>query len=344
MEIKEYPYSNDKSVRRVVVTGGYGFIGSNLILYLLAHRPNWEIINVDSLTYAANLSNLSEIEKNDRHHFVQVDIRNRAELQQVFEKYKPDGIFHLAAESHVDNSINDPQRFIESNIVGTFHLLEVCRQLWGDNSYHRFLHVSTDEVYGSLGAAGFFTEQSRYAPNSPYSASKAGSDHLVRAWHRTYGMNAIITHSANNFGPRQHREKLIPTVIHAALSHRPIPIYGDGSNVREWLYVEDHCSALLRVFEQGVGGESYAIGARNEWKNIDLVNMICTILDENIGEGSNGSYSSLITFVPDRLGHDIRYAIDPSKIEKDLKWQPTGQFQDKLAKTIMWFVHNMNRD
>jgi len=329
--------NNNHSTRRVVVTGGYGFIGSNLILYLLKHRPNWEIINIDSLTYAANVENLSGIENDGRYHFAKNDICDRVGLQKIFDQYSPDGIFHLAAESHVDNSINNPQRFIESNVVGTFQLLEVCRQAW-NGSANRFLHVSTDEVYGSLGLTGVFTEQSLYSPNSPYSASKAGSDHLVKAWHHTYGMNVVITHCANNFGPRQHREKLIPTVIRAALSHNPIPVYGDGANVREWLYVEDHCSALLRVFEEGKTGDSYVIGARNEWKNIDLINMICLLLDQCIEEGPIEGYRNFITFVPDRLGHDLRYAVDPSKIEQYLNWHPTGQFYESLAETVMWFV------
>jgi len=332
----------DSSVKRViVVTGGCGFIGSNLILYLLKHRPNWEIINIDALTYAANPVYLAGIASDPRYHFAHVDIRNRTELQKVFDQYQPNGVFHLAAESHVDNSINNPQCFIESNVIGTFQLLEACCQFWKNKTGNRFLHVSTDEVYGSLGATGFFNEQSQYAPNSPYSASKAGSDHLVRAWHHTYGMNTVTTHCANNFGPRQHPEKLIPTVIRTALSHCPIPVYGNGSNVREWLYVEDHCNALLQVFEHGVAGESYAIGARNEWKNIDLINVICSILDDYIGNSPIGGYSSLITFVPDRLGHDLRYAINPSKIEEKLDWKPLGNFQDKLLETVMWFSQPM---
>lgn len=320
------------------MTGGCGFIGSNLILYLLKHRPNWEIINVDSLTYAANPEYLAEIANDHRYHFEHIDIRDSAGLQRIFNQYQPNGVFHLAAESHVDNSINDPKRFIESNVIGTFQLLETCRHSWDNNSYNRFLHVSTDEVYGSLGATGFFTEKSQYAPNSPYSASKAASDHLVRAWHHTYGVNVVTSHCANNFGPRQHPEKLIPTVIRTALSHQPIPVYGNGTNVREWLYVEDHCDALVQIFEQGVSGESYAISARNEWKNIDLINMICSILDQSIGSGPNGSYKNLISFVPDRLGHDLRYAIDPSKIEQTLNWRPLNKFQDRLTETVMWFV------
>jgi dTDP-glucose 4,6-dehydratase len=321
----------------MIVTGGYGFIGSNLILHLLERHPDWHIVNLDVLTYAADLQNLSEIAGSDRYSFHKIDITDGAAVRELFAAEKPDGVFHLAAESHVDNSIHGPEQFIMTNVFGTFNLLEAARELWKDDRTKRFLHVSTDEVYGSLGAEGAFSETTPYAPNSPYSASKAGSDHLVRAWHHTYGMNVVTTNCSNNYGPRQHREKLIPTVISTALAHRPIPIYGRGENVRDWLYVLDHCKGIERAFLNGVAGETYVIGGRNEWRNIDLVKLICRLLDEEVGEGPDGSYSSLMTFVADRLGHDVRYAIDPSKIERELGWSPDTSFEQGLRNTVKWY-------
>jgi dTDP-glucose 4,6-dehydratase len=324
----------------MLVTGGSGFIGSNLILHLLERHPDWEIANIDALTYAADQRNLAEAESSGRYTFHHVDITNRDAVRQVFDAVKPDGVFHLAAESHVDNSIHGPEQFVMTNVLGTFNMLEAARQQWGDDRTKRFLHVSTDEVYGSLGAEGAFSETTPYAPNSPYSASKAGSDHLVRAWHHTYGMNVVTTNCSNNYGPRQHREKLIPTVIATALAHRQIPVYGRGENVRDWLYVRDHCEGIERVFLTGKAGETYVIGGRNEWRNIDLVNLICRLLDEEVGDGPDGNYSNLITFVTDRLGHDVRYAIDPTKIETDLGWSPSTTFEQGLRETVKWYCRD----
>lgn len=323
---------------RIVVTGGCGFIGSNLIFHLLREHPEWEIINIDALTYAADQANLAGLESEPRYSFRKLDITDRAAVRDFLAETRPDGIFHLAAESHVDNSIRGPEQFILTNVLGTFNLLEEARQLWGDDRSKRFLHVSTDEVYGSLGPEGAFNEESPYAPNSPYSASKAGSDQLVRAWYHTYGMNVVTTNCSNNYGPRQHREKLIPTVIATALQHRPIPVYGQGANVRDWLFVDDHCAALDRVFTAGRAGEVYVIGGNNEWKNLDLVKMICRLLDEEVGDGPDGGYASLITFVTDRPGHDLRYAVDPSKIERELNWKPVTSFDDGLRRTVAWYA------
>jgi len=322
----------------VVVTGGCGFIGSNLITCLLRKHPEWMVANFDALTYAADRENLAGLEDDPRYRFLRLDITDRGAVRDALRELKPDGIFHLAAESHVDNSIRGPEQFVLTNVLGTFNLLEEARQLWGDDRSKRFLHVSTDEVYGSLDDEGAFSETTPYAPNSPYSASKAGSDHLARAWHHTYGMNVVITNCSNNYGPRQHREKLIPTVIATALRHEPIPVYGMGANVRDWLFVTDHCEAIDTVFERGRVGESYVIGGRNEWRNIDLVNTICRLLDEEVGEGPDGGYASLITFVTDRPGHDARYAIDPAKCERELGWRPATSFEKGLRETVRWYV------
>jgi dTDP-glucose 4,6-dehydratase len=328
----------DGSARRILLTGGCGFIGSNLIVHLLRRNPSWEIINVDVLTYAADPRNLAGVEDEERYTFRRVDITDRPAVRELFAEARPDAIFHLAAESHVDNSIRGPEQFVLTNVLGTFNLLEEARRLWDGDAARRFVHVSTDEVYGSLGPDGAFTESSQYAPNSPYSASKAGSDHLARAWHHTYGMNVVITNCSNNYGPRQHREKLIPTVIASALAHRPIPVYGQGINVRDWLYVGDHCDALATLFERGRAGETYVIGGRNEWRNIDLVRLICRVLDEEVGRGPDGGYESLITFVTDRPGHDARYAIDPAKIEGELGWHPAISFEEGIRETVRWYA------
>lgn len=327
---------------KLIVTGGAGFIGSNLILHLHENYPEVEILNIDKLTYASDLSYLEPIKQSDRYRFKKLDITDRDALRDLFQKWHPDGIIHLAAESHVDNSIKGPEPFVYSNVVGTFNLLEECRLIWEqydkDLKPKRFLHISTDEVYGTLGDEGSFSESTPYAPNSPYSASKAGSDFLVRSYHHTFGMNTVITNCSNNYGPHQHDEKLIPTVIRKALSGEKIPVYGKGENVRDWLFVEDHCKALSTVFFDGKAGEQYNIGGDNEWKNIELVNHICEILNEEMGEGPNGDYKNLISFVTDRPGHDYRYAVDASKIKRELGWQPSQEFDSMLRETVRWYM------
>lgn len=327
---------------KILVTGGAGFIGSNLILYLHKQYPELSILNIDKLTYASDLSYLKPLEDSDRYKFIQADIVVREKVREIIQAEKPDGVIHLAAESHVDNSIKGPEPFIYSNLVGTFNLLDECRLLWLDGENpdddKRFLHISTDEVYGTLGETGAFSETTPYAPNSPYSASKAGSDFLVRSYFHTYGMNTVITNCSNNYGPHQHDEKLIPTVIRKALAGEPIPVYGKGENIRDWLYVGDHCSALTTVFFDGKAGEQYNIGGDNEWQNIELVRHICTILNEEVGDGPDGDYASLISFVTDRLGHDFRYSVNASKIKSELGWSPTQDFDALLRTTVVWFV------
>jgi dTDP-glucose 4,6-dehydratase len=327
---------------RTLITGGAGFIGSNLILYLHKNFPDIEIYNIDKLTYASDINYLSSLKNSKRYHFKKLDIVDRVVVRKAIHSWQPEAVMHLAAESHVDNSIKGPEPFVLSNVLGTFNLLEECRQLWQQNGddieMKRFLHVSTDEVYGTLGEEGYFTEDTPYAPNSPYSATKAGSDFLVRSYNKTYKMNTVITNCSNNFGPHQHDEKLIPTVIRRALNHEKIPVYGQGENVRDWLYVEDHCRALEKVLFEGGAGEPYNIGGDNEWKNIDLVRLICTILNEEKSEGPDGDYANLISFVTDRPGHDYRYAVDASKIKNELDWQPGSDFKEQLRKTVQWYI------
>lgn len=330
---------NDK---RIIITGGAGFIGSNLILHLFEKYPGIKIWNVDKLSYASDLSYLEPIADKPNYTFVQLDLGESAAVRHLVNTIKPEGVIHLAAESHVDNSISGPEPFVISNVVGTFTILDACRQLWteqGTLATNRFHHVSTDEVYGTLGDEGAFTEQTPYAPNSPYSATKAGSDFLVRAYFHTYGMNVVTTNCSNNYGPHQHDEKLIPTVIRNAVQKNPIPIYGKGENVRDWLFVRDHNRAIELVFNKGCAGETYNIGGRNEWKNIDLVRAICQILDEEVGQGPDGSYNNLIRFVTDRPGHDFRYAIDAGKLERELGWQNTQDFRADLRTTVRWYVN-----
>lgn len=329
---------------RIVVTGGAGFIGSNLIIKLIERFPDMEIMNLDKLTYASDLKYLETVRDNNRYRFKKVDLVDRVAVKEIIKKFQPQGVFHLAAESHVDNSIKGPEDFIQSNIVGSFNILEECRQLWSSEDFNggdispRFIHVSTDEVFGSLGNEGAFVENHAFKPNSPYSASKAASDLVVRAYSKTYGMNVITTHCSNNYGPHQHDEKLIPTIIRTALAGSPIPVYGNGLNVRDWLYVDDHCEALITLFEKGKAGETYNIGGNNEWSNIDLVNEICSLLDQLQPSSEGTSYKELITFVEDRKGHDFRYAIDASKLKNEIGWQPSNQFEEMLRETVTYYL------
>ena len=332
---------------KILVTGGAGFIGSAVIRNIISNTAD-SIINLDKLTYAGNLESLSEVEASERYSFEQVDICNRAELDRVFKKYQPDAVMHLAAESHVDRSIDGSTEFIKTNIVGTYTLLEATRQYWSllnasKKLTFRFHHISTDEVYGDLeGTEALFTETTSYAPSSPYSASKASSDHLVRAWQRTYGLPTLITSCSNNYGPYHFPEKLIPLVILNALEGKPLPVYGNGMQIRDWLYVEDHARALYKVVTEGLVGETYNIGGHNEKTNIDVVQNICTLLEELVPNKPNGikSYQSLITYVEDRPGHDTRYAIDASKIANELNWKPTETFESGLRNTVVWYLNS----
>lgn len=327
---------------RILITGGAGFIGSNLINYWIRKHKEDTILNIDKLTYASDLSNIDALKNQHNYSFAKVDIVDKNALRAVFKDFHPEGIIHLAAESHVDNSITGPEPFVYSNIIGTFNLLEECRKYWMTDTekypYVRFHHVSTDEVYGSLTKEGYFTEKTSYAPNSPYSATKASSDMLVRSYNKTYGLNTVITNCSNNFGPCQHSEKLIPTIIRQALAHKTIPIYGTGENIRDWLYVGEHCQAIDYVFHNGKSGESYNVGSNNEWSNISLAKKICDILNEIDGRGPGGDYRNLISFVSDRLGHDLRYAIDSSKIKEELGWQSQSDFEQDLKSTILWYI------
>lgn len=330
-------------MKTILVTGGAGFIGSNFV-HIALQNKNISIINLDKLTYAGNLDSLQDIEK-DRYTFIKGDICNQSLVEDVFVKYQPTAIVHFAAESHVDRSIDGPAAFIETNINGTFTLLEVSRKYWRslDNqakSEFRFLHVSTDEVYGALGETGYFTEDTPYAPNSPYSASKASSDHLVRAYYHTYGLPVLMTNCSNNYGPYQFPEKLIPLMIMNALEGKVLPIYGTGQNVRDWLYVEDHCRAIFRVLNKGTTGKKYNIGGHNEKTNISIVHTLCDILDKKHPREDGKSYREQITFVKDRPGHDMRYAIDASKIQRELGWVPIETFETGIEKTVEWYLNN----
>ncbi len=324
---------------KLLVTGGAGFIGSAVVR--LAVTRGHEVVNLDALTYAACLDNVASVAQSNLYNFEQADIRDRAALDRIFDLHRPDAVMHLAAESHVDRSIDGPADFIDTNITGTFNMLEAARRHWQATDKpegFRFHHISTDEVFGSLGDTGQFTEDTPYAPNSPYSASKAASDHLVRAWAETYGLPVVMTNCSNNYGPFHFPEKLIPVVILNALHGRPIPVYGKGENVRDWLYVEDHADALLCVLEQGALGRSYNIGGENEARNIDIVRMICALLDEMRPDGA--PYDRLISFVTDRPGHDARYAIDPTRIRNELGWRPSVTLEEGLRRTVRWYLDN----
>ncbi|MDM1250842.1 dTDP-glucose 4,6-dehydratase [Acinetobacter johnsonii] len=332
---------------RILVTGGAGFIGSAVIRHIIENTHH-HVLNVDKLTYAGNLESLQSIEKSERYQFFQTDICDQVELEKIFENFQPNVVMHLAAESHVDRSIDGPATFIQTNIVGTYSLLEAARKYWLSltaevKESFRFHHISTDEVYGDLeGTTDLFKETTLYAPSSPYSASKASSDHLVRAWHRTYGLPTIVTNCSNNYGPYHFPEKLIPLVILNALDMKPLPIYGKGDQIRDWLFVEDHARALYQVVTTGAVGQTYNIGGHNEKQNIEVVKTICNILDELKPQANGQKYESLIKFVEDRPGHDLRYAIDAGKIEKDLGWKPLETFETGIRKTVEWYLNNLD--
>jgi len=335
-------------MKSILVTGCAGFIGSNFVPYFLEKYKNYHIVNLDLLTYAGNLENLKEVEENERYTFVRGNICNRELVEYIFNTYDISGVIHFAAESHVDNSIKNPGVFIETNVNGTFTLLDVAYKYWMNAPFKykekysgklpRFHHISTDEVYGTLGTEGLFTEKTPYAPNSPYSASKASSDMIVRSYQHTYGMNTVITNCSNNYGPKQHDEKLIPTIIRNAINGDPIPIYGDGKNIRDWLYVLDHCKGIDLVYHTGKAGEVYNIGGRNERNNNYIANKICEILDQLIPRDSGQSYTAQITYVEDRAGHDRRYAIDATKLENELGWKAEENFESGIVKTIEWYL------
>ena len=336
-------------MKNILVTGGAGFIGANFVPYFIENNSDFHLVNLDLLTYAGNLENVSEVENHPRYTFVQGDICDRSFVEDLFQKFLFHDVIHFAAESHVDNSISGPEAFIKTNVLGTFNLLDTARKLWmsAPNQYNvgfensRFHHVSTDEVYGTLGETGLFEETTPYAPNSPYSASKAGSDMIVRSYFHTYGMNVVTTNCSNNYGPKQHDEKLIPTIIRKAIKGENIPIYGDGKNVRDWLYVLDHCKGIELAFKTGKSGETYNIGGRNERNNLYIVDTVCSILNE-LQPKSEGKYQDQITFVKDRPGHDLRYAIDATKIENELGWKADENFESGILKTVRWYLEKFN--
>jgi dTDP-glucose 4,6-dehydratase len=329
-----------KYSRTIMVTGGAGFIGSHVVRLFVHKYPDYLIVNADALTYAGNLENLKDVESAANYRFEKADINDGARLNELFEQYKFDGVIHLAAESHVDRSIIDPLAFVKTNVLGTATLLHTSRKHWdGHMEGKRFMHVSTDEVYGSLGAEGFFTEETAYDPRSPYSASKAASDHFVMAWYHTYHFPVVMSNCSNNYGSFHFPEKLIPLMINNIRNNKPLPVYGKGENVRDWLFVEDHARAIDVIFHEGKNGEKYNVGGFNEWKNIDLVHLLCAIMDKKLGR-PEGTSAKLITYVKDRPGHDLRYAIDATKLNKELGWKPSLQFEEGLEKTVDWYLEN----
>ncbi len=327
--------------KNILISGGAGFIGSHVIRYFVNKYPTYRIINLDKLTYAGNLTNLRDIETKSNYVFIKADINDVQFVNDIFVQYEIDSVIHLAAESHVDRSISNPIEFVITNVVGTANLLNAARSFWKDriNGKNLFYHVSTDEVYGTLGATGHFTEKSPYDPHSPYSASKAGSDHLVRAYFDTFNLPVVISNCSNNYGSFQFPEKLIPLAINNIKNNLPVPVYGKGENIRDWLYVEDHAKAIDVIFHKSTVGETYNIGGNNEWKNIDLIHLLCKIMDDKLGRAA-GTSAKLISFVKDRAGHDLRYAIDSSKLQRELGWQPSLQFNEGLEKTVDWYLAN----
>jgi dTDP-glucose 4,6-dehydratase len=327
-------------MKKILITGGAGFIGSHVLRLFVNNYPEYQIINLDKLTYAGNLLNLKDIEDKPNYKFIKGDIVDAAFIDNLFSEEQIDSVIHLAAESHVDRSISNPTEFVMTNVVGTVNLLNAARHQWkNEYSKHRFYHISTDEVYGSLGETGLFTEETAYDPHSPYSASKASSDHFVRSYHDTYGIDAVISNCSNNYGSFHFPEKLIPLSINNIKNNLPIPVYGKGENIRDWLWVEDHARAIDTIFHQAPAGSTYNVGGHNEWTNIDLIRLLCKIMDQKLGRES-GSCAKLITFVTDRAGHDLRYAIDSSKLQTDLGWKPSLQFEEGLEKTVDWFLNN----
>lgn len=326
--------------KKILITGGAGFIGSHVVRRFVNNYPEYEILNLDVLTYAGNLANLTDIEDKPNYSFVKADITNSVQINELFEAENFDAVIHLAAESHVDRSIADPSAFVMTNVIGTVNLLNAARASWkGNYADKRFYHVSTDEVYGALGETGMFTESTAYDPHSPYSASKASSDHFVRAYHDTYGLDVVISNCSNNYGSHHFPEKLIPLAINNIKNNQPVPVYGKGENVRDWLWVEDHARAIDVIFHQAKTGETYNIGGHNEWKNIDLIHLLCKIMDKKLGR-TPGESAELITFVTDRAGHDLRYAIDSTKLQNVLGWVPSLQFEEGLEKTVDWYLEN----
>jgi dTDP-glucose 4,6-dehydratase len=342
LQIGTLTITKNKMTKSILITGGAGFIGSHVVKLFVEKYPNYTIVNLDALTYAGNLENLKEVENSKNYTFVKADIQDAAALEEIFEKHKITDVIHLAAESHVDRSISDPLAFVLTNVIGTVNLLNAAKNAWkGELDKHLFYHVSTDEVYGSLHDGGFFLETTAYDPQSPYSASKASSDHFVRAYANTYKMRTVVSNCSNNYGPNHFPEKLIPLCIHNIKNNKPLPVYGKGENVRDWLFVKDHARAIDMVFHQGKDNETYNIGGFNEWKNIDIVRLLCQKMDHKLGR-AEGTSEKLITYVTDRAGHDLRYAIDATKIQKELGWEPSLQFEEGIELTIDWYLENQD--